>query len=112
VNDRGPVIFLARSARSVRQRAYATCPTKQNASAPNTVADTRCATGVRRRGRPRFPVGEISHHSNCEPAWAVRCIGRTPPGRGRAARRIGEAEDAYEAASFQALAALGHPPKT
>ena len=53
----GLVIFSARSARSVRQRAYATCPTKQNASAPNTVADTRCATGVRRRGATRFPVG-------------------------------------------------------
>jgi hypothetical protein len=54
----GPVIFSARSARSVRQRAYATCPTKQNASAPNTVADTRYATGVRRRGATRFPVSE------------------------------------------------------
>jgi hypothetical protein len=41
--------------------------------------DTRCATGVRRRGRPRFPVSEISRHSNGEPACAVRCTGRTPP---------------------------------
>jgi hypothetical protein len=30
---------------------------------------------VRRRGRPRFPVSEISRHSNGEPA----CAGRTPP---------------------------------
>jgi hypothetical protein len=29
VNDRGPVIFSARSARCVSQRAYATCPTKR-----------------------------------------------------------------------------------
>jgi len=95
----------------MRQRAYATYPTKQNASAPNTVADTRCATGVRRRGRPRFPVGEISHHSNGESACAIRCTGRTPPRvrivltpdrRSRVRRR---------AASVQALAALGHPPK-
>jgi hypothetical protein len=41
--------------------------------------DTRCATGVRGRGRPRFPVSEISRHSNCEPACAVRCTGQTPP---------------------------------
>jgi hypothetical protein len=34
---------------------------------------------VQRRGCPRFPVGEIAHHSNCEPACAVRCTGRTPP---------------------------------
>jgi hypothetical protein len=43
VNDRGPVIFLARSARSVRQRAYATCTAKPNAGTPNAVAHTRCA---------------------------------------------------------------------
>jgi hypothetical protein len=112
VNDWGPVIFSARSARSVRQRAYATCPTKQNASAPNTVADTRCATDVRRRGATRFPVSEISCHSNGEPACAIRCTGRTPRDRDRAARRIGEAKDACEAALVQALAALRHSPKT
>jgi hypothetical protein len=41
--------------------------------------DTGCATGVRRRGRPRFPVSEISRHSGCAPACAIRCTGRTPP---------------------------------
>jgi hypothetical protein len=41
--------------------------------------NTRCATGVRRRGRPRFPVSEISRHSNCVPACAVRCTGQSPP---------------------------------
>jgi hypothetical protein len=34
------------------------------------------------------------------------------PGRDRAARRIGEAKDACEAALVQALAALRHSPKT
>jgi hypothetical protein len=96
----------------VRQQAYATCPTKQNASAPNTVAHTRCATGVRRRGATRFPVSEISRHSNGEPACASRCTGRTPCDRDRAARRIGEAKDVCEAALVQALAALRHSPKT
>jgi hypothetical protein len=40
--------------------------------------NTRCATGVRRRGHPHFPVSEISRHSNGEPACAIRCTGRTP----------------------------------
>jgi len=40
--------------------------------------DTRCATAVRRRGRPHFPVSEISRHSNCEPACAIRCTGKDP----------------------------------
>jgi hypothetical protein len=35
----------------------------------------RCATARRHS----FPVSEISHHSNCEPACAVRCTRRTPP---------------------------------
>jgi hypothetical protein len=52
--------------------------------------NTRCATGARRRGRPRFPVSKISRHSNCEPACAIRCTGRTPPGRDRATRRIAD----------------------
>ena len=112
MNDRGSVIFSARSARRVRQLAYATCPTKQDASAPNTVADTRCVTGVRRRGRPRFPVGEISRHSNGEPARSIRCIGRTPRDRDRTARRIGETKDACETALAQPLAALRQSPKT
>jgi hypothetical protein len=41
--------------------------------------NTRCATAVRRRGRPRFPVSEISRHSGCAPACAICCTGRTPP---------------------------------
>jgi hypothetical protein len=49
--------------------------------------NTRCATGVRRRGHPRFPVSEISRHSRAESACAIRCTGRTPRGRGRAALR-------------------------
>jgi hypothetical protein len=49
-------------------------------------------------GRPRFSIGEIAHHSNCEPACAVRCTGRIPAGRDRAAHRIGEAKDACKAA--------------
>jgi hypothetical protein len=40
--------------------------------------NTRCATGVRRRGRTRFPISEISRHSNGEQACAIRCTGRTP----------------------------------
>jgi len=40
--------------------------------------DTRCATGVRRRGRPRCPISEISCHSNAEPACAIRCTGQPP----------------------------------
>jgi hypothetical protein len=50
--------------------------------------NTRCATGVRRRGRPRFPVSKISRHSNCEPACAIRGTGRIRRGRDRATRRI------------------------
>jgi hypothetical protein len=41
--------------------------------------NTRCATGVRRRGHPRFTASEISRHSNCEPACAIRCTAQTPP---------------------------------
>jgi len=68
--------IFGESARSVRQRAYATCPTKQNASAPNTVADTRCATGARRRGATRFPSAKslvIPTAGLC-----IRCTGRIP----------------------------------
>jgi hypothetical protein len=105
VNDRGPVIFSARSARSVRQPAYATCPTKQNASALNTVADNRCATGVRRRGRPRFPVGEISRHSDGSLPVQSAAQGEHPrSGSGTPDRE----KDACEAALAQALAALRH----
>jgi hypothetical protein len=69
--------------------------------------NTRCATGVRRRGRPRFPVSEISRHSNGEPACAIRCTGRTPRGRGRAARRITDCRSPnHGAAAGAALAAL------
>jgi hypothetical protein len=72
--------------------------------------DTRCATSVRRRGRPRFPVSEISRHSNGEPACAIRCTGRTPPGRDRATRRIADCQSPSHAfrgrrASCVALAA-------
>jgi hypothetical protein len=58
-----------------------------------------------------LPVSEISRHSNGEPACAIRCPGRTPRDWDRAARRIGEAKDACEAALIQALAALQHLPK-
>ena len=37
VNDRGPVIFSARSARSVHQRAYATCPRPSRMPARRTL---------------------------------------------------------------------------
>jgi hypothetical protein len=40
--------------------------------------NTRCGTGVQRHGRRRFPVSEISCYFSDEPAWAVRCTGRTP----------------------------------
>jgi hypothetical protein len=49
--------------------------------------NTRCATGARRRGRPLFPVSEISRDSNREPACAIRCKARTPRDRDRAALR-------------------------
>jgi hypothetical protein len=47
--------------------------------------NTRCATGVRRRGQPHFPVSEISRHSNGEPACAIRCTGRRHLDQDRAA---------------------------
>lgn len=49
---------------------------------PYSQQNTRCATGVRHRGRPRFPFTEISRHSNGEPACAIRCTGRTTPWSG------------------------------
>ena len=69
--------------------------------------DTRCATGVRGRGYPRFPVSEISRHSNCEPACAVRCTGRTPRSGScnMSDRRLQESESRVPRASSVALAA-------
>jgi len=49
--------------------------------------NTRCATGVRRRGLSRFTFSKISRHSNGEATCAIRCTGRTPV-RDRATRRI------------------------
>ena len=49
---------------------------------------------MRRGDRPRFPVSEIFHYSNGASACAIRCTGRTPRDRDRAACRIAEAKDA------------------
>jgi len=90
-----PVIFSASSARSVRQRAYATCQTKQNASAPNTEADTlmchRFATARRHSLPPSvkslvIPTLSLPVQSGAQ---------GEPPRSGSCSRRIGEAKDAW-----------------
>ena len=58
---------------------------------------------MRRGDRPRFPVSEIFHYSNGASAHAIRCTGRTPRDRDRAACRIGEGKDACEAELVLAL---------
>ena len=69
---------------------------------------SRCGTGVRHGSRPYLVVSEISCHSSCEPAYAIRCTGRTPCSRDVILRKD-RANDACEAALVRELAAVRHP---
>jgi hypothetical protein len=80
---KGPRNISARSARSVRQRAHATFDQAECHRAEHCGGHPMCHRCAMAR-RHSFPISEISRHSNGEPACAVRCTGRTPPGRDRA----------------------------
>jgi len=94
VNDRGPVIFSVRSARSVRQRPYATCrpsrmPARQTLwPTPDVPQVCDGAAALAFRSAKSLVIPTVS------PPVQSAAQGEHPHDRDRAARRIGKAKDA------------------